>query len=130
MKKKNLVTIFIFLATFIAVASFVYGANPYEEKFLGKWSGEDDPDIFVFEDKNICYFIDEDGNKITENGRWSADSKKLSFELKYNGKRYRTIFEYSFLDNDSVQLKVVKNLIDGKEEKFEVSEFTMHRIKD
>jgi len=110
--------------------SAALAANPYETKIIGKWEVEDEVDLFVFEDNNVCYRMDEDGIKTSENGRWSAMSTKLTTEVKYNGKKYRTVFKYATVDENTFNLTIETSYIDGKKQKVEKKEITAKRWKD
>jgi hypothetical protein len=120
------------LAVFGAMlpASAVDAANTYESKILGKWVVDDEVDLFVFEDRNICFRMDEDGIKTSENGRWSATSSKLTTEVKYNGKKYRTVFKYDRVDADTYKLTIVTSLIDGKKQEVKKKEVIAKRWKE
>jgi hypothetical protein len=120
----------MFLTTFL-LGTFTFSQNEYEKMFIGKWEVPEDPNLFVFEENNIVYIEDIDGIRVTENGRWRATSDKVSIELKYNGKRYRMVYEYEFIDEDTVDITIVKALEDGKpiqDKEFKINEtYTMTR---
>ena len=109
----------------------VEGENPYEAKIVGRWEVEDEADLFVFEKENICYRMDEDEIRTSENGRWTATAKVLSTELKYNGKKYRTIFSYEQIDEDTFKLVITRAFIDGKAQEIEKKrDIIVKRFKD
>ena len=90
------------------------GGNAYEKPIVGQWEIEGETDLFVFEDGNVCYREDEDGLKTSEKGRWSATASKLTIEVKYNGKKFRSVFSYEKITDDEYKLVLEKALIDGK----------------
>lgn len=123
MNKRKFILGILSIILLLTLSTLIFGINEYEEKFLGVWENEEDPDLMVFEEDNIFYMIDEDEIRVSENGRWSATATKVSIELKYNGKKYRMISEYEFIDDDTVKIKIIKNFIDGKEEELENTEY-------
>ena len=104
--------------------------NPYEGKLTGKWEVENEADLFVFEGRNICFRMDEDGIKTSENGRWSATSKKLTTEVKYNGNKYRTVFEYEEIDKDTFKLVIITAFTNGEKQEVKKKEVIARRWKD
>jgi len=114
----------------MVLAEPVFAANSYETGILGKWEVEDEADLFVFADNNVCYRMDEDGIKTSENGRWAATATKLTTEVKYNGKKYRTIFKYEQVDVDTFKLIIETSLIDGKKQEVKKKEIIARRWKD
>ncbi len=128
-KTKVTLNIITLILIFLTVTGILFSQNEYEQKFIGTWSNDQDTDLFVFEENNIVYLTDEDGIRLTENGRWRAGADTLAVELQYNGKRYRLVFKYEFIDENEIKMVVVKNLVDGKEEETEESEFILSRIK-
>jgi HSP20 family molecular chaperone IbpA len=128
-KIRFFLTIIIVITTIVMINGMLYSQNEYEQKFIGKWSNDQDTDLFVFENNNIVYLTDEDGIRLTENGRWRANADTLAVELQYNGKRYRLIFKYEFINEDEIKMQVVKNLVDGKEEETDENEFLLTRVK-
>ncbi len=107
-----------------------HGSNSYEKAIVGSWEIEDEADLFVFKDDNVCYRMDEDGIKTSEKGRWSATSSKLTIEVKYNGKKYRTVFEYTMVDKDNFNLVIKKVLVDGKIKKAKKKQIKTKRWKE
>ncbi len=91
--------------------------NKYQTLLTGSWEIEGEADIFVLDRKNSCYRMDEDGIKTSRRGRWAADAKRLTIELKYNGKKYRTVFKYEMVSKDHFALTIVKSLVNGKSKK-------------
>ena len=91
--------------------------NKYQALLAGSWEIEGEAEIFVLDSNNSCYRMDEDGIKTSKRGRWAADAKRLTLELKYNGKKYRTIFKYEMVSKDHFALTIIKALVDGKPKK-------------
>ena len=91
--------------------------NKYQALLAGSWEIEGEAEIFVLDKNNSCYRMDEDGIKTSKRGRWAADAKRLTLELKYNGKKYRTIFKYERVSKDHFALTIIKALVDGKPKK-------------
>jgi hypothetical protein len=131
-KKYISISIMVIITTFI-LGSLIFPQNIYEEKFIGKWEVPEETNIYVFSEDNIVYIEDIDGIRVTENGRWKATSDKVSIELKYNGRRYRMVYEYEFVNEDKVNVTVIKALEDGQpmqNEEFQLGEtYTMTRWK-
>jgi hypothetical protein len=128
-KKKKILTISITMIILIGISTVLTTQNEYEQMFIGTWANDQDSDLFVFEENNIVYLMDEDGIRLTENGRWRATSDTLAVELQYNGKRYRLIFKYEILSEDKVEMNIIKNLVDGKEVKSEESKFILTKVE-
>jgi hypothetical protein len=105
------------VAALPAVALAQAETNVYEQKMLGKWEVQDEADLFVFEKNNVCYRMDLDGIKTSENGRWNATAKKLTVEVRYNGKKYRTVFKYEEVNPDKFKLTISRAFVDGKRKK-------------
>ena len=116
-------------AVSVMLMGVALAANPYEQKIFGKWEVEDEADLFVFLDKNVCYRMDEDGIKTSENGRWSATATKLTTEVKYNGKKYRTVFKYSQVDEDTFSMTIETSFIDGKKQEIKKKDLAARRWK-
>ena len=91
--------------------------NKYQALLAGSWEIEGEAEIFVLDKNNSCYRMDEDGIMTSKRGRWAADAKRLTLELKYNGKKYRTIFKYEMVSKDHFALTIIKALVDGKPKK-------------
>ena len=91
--------------------------NKYQSLLAGAWEIEGEAEIFVLDKKSSCYRMDEDGIKTSRRGRWMADARRLTIELKYNGKKYRTVFEYEMVTEDHFTLTIVKSLVNGKPKK-------------
>lgn len=72
-------------ALVLGLAIPAWAVNDYETPMLGTWEVEDEAALVVLDDDNACYRADEDGIKTSRRGRWSADSQRLTMELKYNG---------------------------------------------
>ncbi len=89
-------------------------ANKYEAQMVGTWEITGETDLFVLARNNSCYRVDEDGIKTSRRGRWKADSKRLTIQLKYNGKKFRSVFAYSRVSKDKFKLTIVKAFVDGK----------------
>ena len=102
------------LVMLVIPASSLAAPNAYEKVIIGKWEIEGETDLFVFEKDNVCYREDEDGLKTLEKGRWSATASKLTIEVKYNGRKYRTVFSYEKTGEDTFKLMIEKALVDGK----------------
>lgn len=114
-------TLLIVLAFGISMAMFA-DTNEYEQKLVGKWENEYEANIIVFEKDNVCYIMDSDGVRQSRNGRWSATSSKVSMELRYNRKNYRSVFKYEIVKEkddkaQEVKFELVKSLVNGKEDK-------------
>ena len=103
--------------------------NKYAAIMVGTWEVEGEADLIVLARNNSCYRMDEDGFKTSRRGRWNADSKRLTMELKYNGKKYRSVFTYKQVNEDQFQLTIVKAFVDGKPKKPKKSEITVRRKK-
>ncbi|MFW5799367.1 MAG: hypothetical protein ACOCV8_01025 [Spirochaetota bacterium] len=118
MLNKKTIFMIIALILFILTANFIFAdLNKYEKQLYGAWKLLEEPDIIVFDKNNICYIVDEDGIRQTENGRWKATSNTVAMALKYNGKRYRSEFEYEFigafyLEKQSFDDKSINSIID------------------
>ena len=128
-KFKPILIILAFILALTVTTLLSADTNVYEEKLIGVWENDEEPDLIVFEEDNICYMMDEDEIKLTENGRWSATATTISMELKYNGKKYRNVFKYEFIDDDTAKLKIIKSLIDGKEDKLPTEEDSVFIVK-
>ena len=89
-------------------------ANKYEADMVGTWELTGETDLFVLAKNNSCYRVDEDGIKTSRRGRWKADSRRLIIQLKYNGKKYRSVFTYTRVSKDKFKLTIVKAFVDGK----------------
>jgi hypothetical protein len=114
MNKRNLFIILLIILV-ISIASLSTAQNEYESRLIGVWESEEEPDLIVFEENNIAYIMDIDYIRLTENGRWKATATQISVELQYNGKKYRVIYEYELINDNEVEVKIVKSLVDGKE---------------
>ena len=101
----------------LLLPTMALASNQYEKPIVGTWEVDGEADLFVFEDNNVCYRMDEDGIRTSETGRWSATASKLRVELKYNGKKYRIVFNYKRIDADSSTLVIIRSLVDGKPRK-------------
>ena len=104
-------------------------ANKYEVAMVGTWEISGEADLFVLARNNSCYRVDEDGIKTSRRGRWKADSRRLSMELKYNGKKYRSVFSYKKVSKDQFKLTIVMAFVDGKPKAPKKSEVTATRKK-
>ena len=105
------------------------GENKYAVMMMGTWEVEGEADLVVLDKNNSCYRMDEDGFKTSKRGRWMADSKRLTMELKYNGKKFRSVFSYKMVSEDHFQLTIVKAFVDGKPKKPKKSEIAVRRKK-
>ena len=104
-------------------------ANSYETAMVGTWEISGETDLFVLDKKNSCYRVDEDGIKTSRRGRWAADSRRLTMELKYNGKKFRSVFAYKKVNNDLFELTIVKAFVDGKPKVPKTKKVTAKRRK-
>lgn len=102
------------LATLLISGASPAATSTYEKPIVGKWEIEGETDLFVFEEGNVCYREDEDGLKTSEKGRWSATVNKLTIEVKYNGKKFRSAFSYEKISEDSYKLILETATVDGK----------------
>ena len=103
--------------------------NKYEAAMVGTWEITGEADLFVLAKNNSCYRVDEDGIKTSRRGRWKADSKRLIIQLKYNGKKYRSVFAYTRVTKDKFKLTIIKAFVDGKPKVPKKSEVTATRKK-
>ncbi len=120
--KKTLVLIILMVLALSISLSIFADTNKYEEKLLGKWENEYEANIIVLKEDNVCYIMDTDGVRQSRNGRWNATSTKMSMELRYNRKNYRSIFEYEITEEKDgkaqiIKAELVKSLVNGKEDR-------------
>ncbi len=128
----NIRTMFLLPAVLVAAAALAPAAhadNKYAAKMVGTWEVEGEADLVVLAKNNTCFRVDEDGVKTSRRGRWKADSKRLTMELKYNGKKYRSVFTYKMITKDHFQLTIIKAFVDGKPKKPKKSELQVRRKK-
>ena len=104
-------------------------ANKYEAAMVGTWEITGETDLFVLSRNNSCHRVDEDGIKTSRRGRWKADSRRLIIQLKYNGKKFRSVFAYSRVSKDTFKLTIVKAFVDGKPKVPKKSQVTATRKK-
>ena len=113
----------------LAPSPAAHAENNYASMMEGTWEVEGEADLVVLDKNNSCYRMDEDGFKTSKRGRWMADSKRLTMELKYNGKKFRSVFSYKMVSKDHFQLTIIKAFVDGKPKKPKKSEIAVHRKK-
>ena len=104
-------------------------ANKYEAAMVGTWEISGEADLFVLARNNSCFRVDADGIKTSRRGRWKADSRRLIMELKYNGKKFRSVFTYKKVSKDQFKLTIIKAFVDGKPRVPKKSEVTATRKK-
>ena len=103
--------------------------NKYEAAMVGTWEISGEADLFVLARNNSCFRVDADGIKTSRRGRWKADSRRLIMELKYNGKKFRSVFTYKKVSKDQFKLTIIKAFVDGKPRVPKKSEVTATRKK-
>ena len=117
------------LASILLLPTAAHATNPYEQEILGKWEIEGETDLFVFEADNVCYRMDEDGVLTSEKGRWSATADHMTIEVKYNGKRFRSVFRYTRAEGGGFQLEIERALVDGQPKEVKRKKLTAKRWK-
>ncbi len=113
----------------VGFSSDARAENKYTAQMVGTWEISGEADLFVLAKNNSCYRQDEDGIKTSRRGRWAADSSKLTIELKYNGKKFRSVFKYEMVSKDHFKLDIVKSFVDGKPKKPKRSKLVAKRWK-
>ena len=112
-----------------ALAPAAHADNKYAAMMVGTCEVEGEADLVVLDKNHTCYRVDEDGVKTSRRGRWKADSRRLTMELKYNGKKYRSVFNYKMVTADHFHLTIVNAFVDGKPKKPKKSELQVRRKK-
>ena len=116
-------------AWLLAAAAPAHANNKYAAQMVGTSEVEGEADLVVLAKNNSCHRVDEDGVATSRRGRWKADSKRLTMELKYNGKRYRSVFTYKKVSADQFELTIIKAMVDGKPKKPKKSVIQVRRKK-